>query len=62
MDARMHLQEDPFFESILGIKQRAAQVMPLVARPAIAQTCTIFKALLNGYEVLLEDNQFFTHA
>ena len=62
MDARMQLQEDPVFESVMGVKQQAAQVMPLAARPAIARTCTVFKASLNGYEVLSENNQFFTHA
>ena len=64
MDARMQLQQDPLFESILGVTQQTAQVLPLLAaRPAIARCCTIFKAAsLNGYEVLSENNQFFTHA
>ena len=60
MDARMKLQEDPVFESVMGIKQQA--MPPLMARPAIALTSSIFKASASGYEVLSEGNQFFTRA
>ena len=63
MEARRRMQEDPVFESVMGIKPQSAVVMPtLIARPSIALTCSIFKASLTGYEVLSEDNQFFTHA
>ena len=63
MEARRCIQEDPVFQSVMGITPQSALAMPpLNARPSIALTCSIFKVSMTGYEVLPEENHFFTHA
>ena len=64
MHAKMLLNQEAVFESIMGVQPELARVVPaLVARPSIALTSTIFKALSepSGYDILSERNQFFTH-